>query len=477
MIDWHIFSNATIYVIEYVLFTYFVIVNGYYAVTGGIALFTLPSFVKLHLADPVRRTNSTLDQPVTMLVPAFNEAEIIVDSIHSMLELDYVNFEIVVINDGSTDDTLQLLVDEFKLEPYEGIYRVEIPTAEVVEVYQSVEYTNLRVVDKRNGGKGDAINAGINLSRFPLLFSADADSFYDRSTLQWMTEPFAKDRRVVAVGGAIAVGHPTHAKKGTKFQPRLPHEWIKIFQVLEYLRAFLATRMGYAPLNGLGIVSGACGLWRRDIVIGAGGFRTDTIWEDMEMTLRVHNYCISTGRPYRISFAPYPVCWTDVPPNFKVLIHQRQGWHRHLSECVMIHRRMLFGAGGWFSWVTMPYLVFFEWLAPVILTFGLLFSVFGAVAGFLDISAQWWLLALVMILANLGSIIAILLDEISFTAYKMSDVWKLFAAALLENFGYRQIVTYANLLGFLNWLFHRPIRGSKKYPGIFVRAWKPKAEG
>jgi hypothetical protein len=125
----------------------------------------------------------------------------------------------------------------------------------------------------------------------------------------------------------------------------------------------------------------------------------------------------------------------------------------------------------------MPYLVFFEWLAPVILSFGLLFSLFGAIAGFLDISAQWWLLALVMILANLGSIIAILLDEISFTAYKMSDVWKLFVAAFLENFGYRQIVTYANLLGFLNWLFHRPIRGSKKYPGIFVRAWKPKAEG
>ncbi len=471
----HELSTATIYTIETVLITYFVIVNGYYLLTGSIALLRLPAFVKLHLADPVRRSNSTLEQPVSMLVPAFNENEIIVHSLHSMLALDYVNFEIIVVNDGSTDETMQTLVDEFKLDPYEGIYRVEIPTAEVVEVYQSSEYPDLRVIDKKNGGKGDALNAAINLARFPLIFSADADSYYHRQTLQWMTEPFAKDRRTVSVGGSIAVGHPTAGKKDAKFTPQLPTKWIQLFQVLEYLRAFLATRMGFAPFNALGIVSGACGLWKREIVIAAGGFRTDTIWEDMEMTLRVHNYCISTGRPYRIAFAPYPVCWTDVPPTIKVLVHQRAGWHRHLSECVLIHRKLLFGAGGWFSWVTMPYLVFFEWLAPLVIVFGVTFSVVCAALGYLDWASQWWLLGLVFILAILGSIIAILLDEISFTAYSASDVWKLFLAAFLENFGYRQIVTYANFMGLLAWLFHRPIRGSTKYPGLFVKAWEPKS--
>lgn len=462
--------------IEFFLFTYFVIVNGYYLFTGAVALLRLPWYVKLHMADPVRRSNSTLDQPVSILVPAFNESNIIVESLESILALDYVNFEVVVINDGSTDDTLEKLVDAFKLEPYEGIYRVEIPTAEVIEVYQSTLYPDLRVIDKRNGGKGDALNAGINLARFPLIFSSDADSYYHRQTLQWMTEPFQKDRRTVAVGGAIAVGHPTAGKNTAHFAPQLPKTMIQRFQVMEYLRAFLATRMGFAPFNALGIVSGACGLWRRDVILSCGGFRTDTIWEDMEMTLRVHNYCINTGRPYRVAFTPYPVCWTDVPENLGVLYNQRKGWHRHLSECMMIHRKMLFGAGGWFSWITMPYLFFFEWLAPVVVVFGIGFSIVAAVLGFLDWTSQLWLLLLVLLLATLGSVISILLDEISFTAYELSAIAPLFAATLLENFGYRQFVLVANFMGLIAWLFRRPARGSSKYPGLFVKAWRPKAE-
>lgn len=467
--------KSVVLVTQYFLFVYFVIVNGYYLFTGIVALLRLPWYVKLHMADPVRRSHSTLDQPVSMLVPAFNESNIIVESLESILALDYVNFEVIVINDGSTDDTLQKLVDAFKLEPYEGIYRVEIPTEEVIEVYQSAIHADLRVIDKKNGGKGDALNAGVNLARFPLIFMSDADSYYHRQTLQWMTEPFQKDRRVIGVGGAIAVGHPTAGKHERTFKPKLPKHLFQRFQVLEYMRAFLATRMGFAPFNALGIVSGACGLWKRELILACGGYRTDTIWEDMELTLRMHNYCISTGRPYRIAFTPYPVCWTDVPENPKVLYNQRKGWHRHLSECMVIHRRLLFGSGGWFSWITMPYLVFFEWLAPLVIVFGVSFMALGAVFKFLDWTSQVWLMVLVLLLAMLGSIIAILLDEISFTAYELSDVGPLFAATFLENFGYRQFVLIANFAGLLAWLFRRPIRGSKKYPGLFVKAWSPKA--
>ncbi|MFN2528664.1 MAG: glycosyltransferase family 2 protein [Candidatus Baltobacteraceae bacterium] len=463
--------DSVVVVIEVVLFSYFVCVNGYYIFTGTIALLRLPGYVKLHLADPVRGSNSTLDQPVSVLIPAYNEVEFIVDSLRSMLSLDYVNFEIIVINDGSDDDTLEKLHEAFKLEPYEGVYRAEIATAEVKAVYQSTIHADLRIVDKVNGGKGDALNAGVNLARFPLLFSADADSYYHRQTLQWMIEPFQKDRRTVIVGGAIAVGKPP--KQGENFEPSLPKKLIQRFQVLEYLRAFLATRMGFAPLNALGIVSGACGLWRRDIVIACEGFRTDTIWEDLEMTLRVHNYCITTGRPYKVAFAPYPVCWTDVPADIHTLYKQRKSWHRHLSECMMIHRRMLFGSGGFFSWIAMPYFVFFEWLAPLMIVFGISFSVIGAVMGFLDWTTQWWLLGLVFVLATMGSIVAILLDEISFDAYKFSQVGWLFLAAVLENFGYRQMVTWANFMGLMAWLFQRPYRGTRKYPGLLVKAWTP----
>ncbi len=379
-------SKDTILAIEPFLAFYFVVINGYYLFTGTVALLRLPWYVKLHLADPVRRSSSTLDQPVSILVPAYNESVIIVESVRSMLALDYVNFEIIVINDGSSDNTLEVLDEAFELEPYEGIYRVEIPTQEIREVYQSAVHPELRVIDKVNGGKGDGLNAGINLARFPLLFSTDADSYYQRETLQWMTEPFQKDRQTVAVGGSIAVTSSAVLTDPNKpFQPQLPKSMLARFQVLEYLRAFLASRMGFAPFNALGIISGACGLWRRDLLIACEGFRTDTIWEDMEMTMRLHNYCISTGRPYRIAFTPYPVCWTDVPGTLKVLYNQRKGWHRHLSECVSIHRRMLFGQGGFFSWVTMPYFVFFEWLAPVVGVLGVTFIAGGAIAGFIDV--------------------------------------------------------------------------------------------
>ena len=290
------------------MFVYFIAINSYYFFTGTIALLRLPWYVKLHLADPVRRSTSTLDQPVTFVVPAFNEESIIVSSLRSMLALEYVNFEIVVVNDGSTDGTLFALDAAFELEPYEGIYRTGLVTQDVKEIYQSSLYPQLRVIDKINGGKGDALNAALNLARFPLVFTADADSYYHPATLQWMTEPFQQNPLTVAVGGTIAV---------TSAEQHLPKSLIKRFQVLEYLRAFLATRMGFAPMNGLGIVSGACGIWRKDILIECGGFRTDTIWEDMEITMRVHNYCISTGRAYNIAFTPYPVCWTDVAPTLR----------------------------------------------------------------------------------------------------------------------------------------------------------------
>ena len=464
-----------IYAIETLLFAYFLAANGYYLITGAVALLRLPWFVKLHLADPMRATSSTLDRPVSMIVPAYNEAEIIADSVRSMLALDYANYEIIVVNDGSTDETLAVLNDAFDLEPYDGIYRIDIKTERVRGLYQSTKFPQLRVIDKANGGKGDALNAGINLARFPLVFTADADSHYERAALQWMTDPFQKDARTVAVGGSVVIGNDSFpSSERETFEPKLPRKLILKFQALEYLRAFLATRMGFGAFNGLGIVSGACGLWRRDLIVQSGGFRADTIWEDMEMTLRMHNHCISTGREYRVAFTPFPVCWTHGPESLKALYQQRKSWHRHLSECMMIHRNMLFGRGGFFSWVTMPYLFFLEWLAPVIVPFGVLFAVFTWYIGVFDWKTNWWLLALVFVLATLSSIASVLLDELSYSAYRSRGAWKLFFIALVENFGYRQFVLIANLVGFCEWLFRVPGPRKRKHPGFFVASYAPK---
>jgi cellulose synthase/poly-beta-1,6-N-acetylglucosamine synthase-like glycosyltransferase len=189
----------------------------------------------------------------------------------------------------------------------------------------------------------------------------------------------------------------------------------------------------------------------------------------MEMTLRVHHMMRRKERTYRVAFTPYPVCWTMVPTTLGQLFEQRALWHRHLSECMSIHRRLIFG-GGALGWMTLPYLVFFEWLAPLVVTFGILFGIAGVAFGFLDWYSQVILLGLVLTLGIMVSFVAILLDEISFTAYRLRDIWNLFLTAFLENFGYRQFVSIASLVGFFNWLMRTPHRG-RKPPGLFVKAY------
>jgi cellulose synthase/poly-beta-1,6-N-acetylglucosamine synthase-like glycosyltransferase len=462
--------DLVVLVIEVCHFAYFLFVNGYYVFTAVLALLNLPLFMRLHRVDPLRRSYSSLDTPVSMIVPAHNEEEVIVKTVRSLLAMEYPTFEIIVVNDGSEDRTLEKLGEEFSLEPYPEAYRVSIPTEEVREIYRSAQYPELIVIDKVNGGKADALNAGLNIARYPLVLSGDADSYYHPATLQWMTEPFQKDGRTMVVGGAIAVGNDCIPESfGDPFKPSLPKKMLPRFQALEYLRAFLSNRLGWAPLNALGIVSGACGLWRKDLLVEAGGYRRDTVWEDMEMTLRAHHMMRRKGRVYRVAFTPYPVCWTMVPNSLSQLYTQRVLWHRHLSECMAIHRRLLFG-GGALGWMTLPYLVFFEWLAPLVVAFGICFGIAGIVFGFLDWYSQLILLGLVLTLAILISFVAILLDEISFTAYRLRDIWNLFLAAFLENFGYRQFVTFASLMGFINWAMRTPHRG-RRPPGMFVKPY------
>jgi cellulose synthase/poly-beta-1,6-N-acetylglucosamine synthase-like glycosyltransferase len=466
--------DLVIFIIEIALFGYFLLVNCFYAVAIVISLARLPWFVKLHRIDPIRRSNSPLDQPVSILVPAYNEEKAIVNTVNSLLALDYAACEVIAINDGSTDGTLAVLAEAFALEPCPDVVRVTLKTNTVRQIYRSATDPRLRVIDKVNGGKSDALNAGINASRYPLVLACDADSYYHRSALQWMTEPFQKNPETVVVAGAIAVGNTCiPSSRDVTFEPRLPRRRLLRLQALEYLRAFLASRMGWAPLNALGIVSGACGLWRKDVIVESGGYRNDTVWEDMEMTLRVHHMLRAKKRPYRVGFTPYPVCWTIVPETLGELFHQRKHWHRHISECMSIHRR-IFGSYGTLGWLTMPYLALVEWLAPLVVTFGLIFAAAGVWFHFLDWYAQIVLLGLVIVLALLNSIVTILLDEISFTAYPLRDVWTLFGTAILENFGYRQFVGFANLVGFFSWFFRRPYRG-RKPPGPFVKAYDPKA--
>ncbi len=457
-------ESAIVYAIEVALFAYFLISNGFNIVTSAIALVQMPRFVKMHRAIPVRYMYSTYEPPVSVLVPAFNEAEGILDTVRSLLDQEYSEHEVVVINDGSTDATFDLLREHFKLEHFPEAYRVRLNTASITGIYQSVTHTNLRVINKENGGKADALNAGINGARYPLIFSCDGDSYYSPDAIQCLAEAFVKDPRTVVSSGSIGVSNACEFSGGKLTRRRLSTRWIVRFQVLEYMRAFLSSRLGWAPLNALCIVSGACGLLNKDLVVEVGGYRTDTIWEDMEMTIRLHHFLRKTRRRYRIAFTPFIVCWTRVPDTLGELWRQRNSWHRHVSECVTIHRRLFAAAStGTVGWLAFPYMVIGEWSSPFMVAFGITFGFVAAYLGFLSYISQVVLLALVFALGLAICMAAILLDELSFNTYSFRELLILLAASICEFFGYRQFVTLANFVGLWQWLRGAPLRGK---PGI-----------
>jgi cellulose synthase/poly-beta-1,6-N-acetylglucosamine synthase-like glycosyltransferase len=462
--------NTVVLAIEVALFAYFVLCNISYAFTAVMAVLHMPALMKLRRADPGPLTLSVFDPPVSVVIPAFDEEDYIVAAVRSILALDYPAFEVIVVNDGSTDGTLDVLAREFELEPYPGVQKMALPTKEVRGLFRSPTNPSLVVVDKVNGGKADALNAGINVSRYPLVFAGDADSHYDPAALRHMVEPMLEDRRTVGVGSAIGVLKDRPLAAGAEDDTsasRLPTSLIERFQVLEYLRSFLATRMGWSLFNALPIVSGASGLWRKDVLVDVGGYRTDTVWEDMEMTLRIHNTMRARKTPYRVAFTPYPACWTHAPDTVGALFRQRAGWSRHLSESVAIHRRLL--GRGVIGWIALPYLILVEWLAPVFVAFGLVFSILGLIFGFLSIFAQVVLLALVLILGIQMSLVSVLIDQLSYNVYGGGLNWPLVSAVVLENFGYRQLVWLAGLTGMWSWFWRRPLRPGTTVPGDAVR--------
>jgi cellulose synthase/poly-beta-1,6-N-acetylglucosamine synthase-like glycosyltransferase len=470
--------DTVVSAVEVMFFAYFVVCNLVYAFTAVVAAVRLPPMIRLRRADSGPRVATALDPPVSVVIPAFNEEEFIVLAVRSLLALDYPTFEVIVVNDGSTDATLELLAREFELEPYPAAPKVSVRTTDVRGIYRSFTDPLLTVVDKVNGGKADALNAGLNMSRYLLVFAGDADSTYDRATLQLMVEPFLRDARTVGVGSAIAVAGGRDERDPDAPPGGVPRGLLGRLQVLEYLRTFPAARMGWAPFNALALVSGASGLWRKDVILEAGGYRTDTIWEDMEITIRVHQLMRSWRVPYRVAFMPYPVCQTHVPDTIRSLYRQRKGWSRHVAECVTIHRRLL-GRGA-VGAAAFPYLIVFEWLAPVCVAFGLVSIVFGLAIGFLNLYAQVLLLTLVFIVAILMSLVSVLLDQVSYNVYGGRLSWPLFGALVLENLGYRQLVWLAGLAGIWAWFWRRPVRPgaaaaprAPRPPGAFVRAYRP----
>lgn len=407
-------------------------------------------------------------KPMTLICPAYNEEAGAVASVNSLLALRYPEFQVVVVNDGSSDETLARLIAAFRLHPSQRVIRQLLPTREIRGIYESTYVPNLVVVDKANGGKADALNCGINLARYPLVCCMDGDSLLENDALLRIARPFTDRPDLVASGGVI---RPLNGCLVTPLGIRgifLPSSWLARFQVVEYLRAFLFGRIGLASLDSMFIVSGAFGVFRKDIVVKAGGFETATIGEDFELVVRLHRCLREWGRPYHITLVPDPVCWTEVPEDRKTLRRQRNRWQRGLWETLWKHRKMWFnpdyGRVGMFS---LPYFLFFEALAPVIEASGYMIFVWSLWHHAIDTPFAILFLYVAFLLGILNSVVSVLLQEISGHRYQGLKAFSLLLlAAILENFGYRQLTVWWRLRGTFDWIRGKEGWGHMKRKGL-----------
>jgi cellulose synthase/poly-beta-1,6-N-acetylglucosamine synthase-like glycosyltransferase len=426
-----------------VAFAYFAILNTLYLLLTLVAWRQMGSEVRgrRYLAlDEVFR--SPLTPGISVLVPAYNEEAVIVESVRALLALRYPRHEVVVVNDGSADGTLAMLSAAFDLVPVRKALRDRIPTEAVRGTYVSRSHSSLLVVDKENGGRSDALNAGVNAARHAYLCVIDADSLLEADALLKVAKPILDDPDLLAAtGGTIRIANGCLIDHGRVVEVRLPKSRLATVQVLEYFRAFLVARVGWSRLNALGIISGAFGLFHRDVVEAAGGFWTQTVGEDFELTLRLHRFLRERGEPYRIGFVSDPVCWTEAPTQLATLGRQRRRWQRGLWEGLRRHARLIGNPRyGVLGLVAMPYFAVFEFLSPVFALLGLVVTVVWWLLGGLSTVYFAAFLAVSLGLGLLLTTAALALEEFSYRRYRRRrEIVRLLAYAVLENIGYRQL--------------------------------------
>lgn len=441
---------------QWVALIFFVGLNSGYILLNVATFFTLPPYMKRRVLSGLPQPHNEFEPPVSLILTAYNEEAVIIDSVRSLLQIDYSQFEIIVVNDGSKDSTLEVLTREFDLIEIPAAFRPRVQHKPIKGIYQSRSYPELRVVDKFNGGrKSDASNAGINAARYPLVSALDADTVLERDSIRRLARPFMEDSLTIATGGVVRILNGCGLSGGFITSVNLPRHPIALFQIVEYLRAFLFGRIGWQAFDALPLISGAFGLFHKETLIAHGGFRHDVLGEDMELVLRLHSEYRLKGRPYRITFVPDPVCWTEAPEDLKTLRNQRIRWQRGLLECMSIHRRLIFNPRARFlGFVTMPFLLVFEGLGPVVEVMGYGMMILGFATGMISTNGFLAFLAVAIGLGVALTLTSVLLEEMSFDTYPdLRQVLVLMGAAVAENFGYRQLTAWWRVQA--TWLWWR----------------------
>lgn len=402
---------------------------------------------------------SPLAPSITIVAPAYNEELTIVENIRSLLSLRYVNYEVMVVNDGSKDSTMQKMIDAYKLvkidkeidpnwqsKPIRGVYKSELRS-----------FSKLTVIDKENGGKSDALNTGMRLSENQYVGCIDVDCLLVPDALLHVVKSFFQrsKKRVIAVGGVIRVANSCKISGGKLEEIRLPKNWLAKFQLLEYTRSFLLGRMAWGRIDSLLIISGAFGFFDREIALAAGGYDTNTVGEDMEIVFRIRRYMHDRREAYTIEYIPDPLCWTEVPESLKILINQRDRWARGNVETLIKHKDMFFNSKfGRLGLLSYPYWFFYEWLAPILEFTGLFSVVLFSYLGILNWNFFVALTVAVYSFSMMFSFYAILWEVYTYNQYKRTkDILTLMLFALIEPFVFHPIVSFSAIRGNYKKLF------------------------
>ncbi|SMF87748.1 Glycosyltransferase, catalytic subunit of cellulose synthase and poly-beta-1,6-N-acetylglucosamine synthase [Paenibacillus uliginis N3/975] len=437
----------------------------YYVMIVNVLYFAILLFSFMNIGSIFRRASfskyntlsgSELVPSVSLLVPSYNEELTIIENVRCLMTLNYPTYEVIVINDGSSDETLDVLIKEYGLQRISNPeFRGTINTKKVRGVYYNEQYPHLFVIDKENGGKADSLNAGINMSRYPLISSIDADSLLEKDALIRMARMYMENpEETVAVGGDVRIANGCVIENGAVKNVSLPRRMWPMFQSIEYLKAFLGGRIGWSHINGLIIVSGAFGLFRKDYVIAVGGYRGGYPGEDMNIIIKLHRYMLENKIRYRIAFCPEAVCWTQAPDSYHILSNQRKRWGRGNLKNMIENRDMVFNPKyKTMGMMTMPYNVIFEALNPYIRITGLL-----ALIGYVLLDMTNWQILVVFGLVNLLSgyllsVGALILEEMAFRRYnKLSDLVKMLLFSALKFVGYHQLGVLWRVQGHIQYL-------------------------
>lgn len=434
-------------VLPWLVLAYFVLLHGGYLLLNCLSLLMLQKRLDEQVLDNLPQVYTGLEMPISVLVPVYNQADRVCDAVRALLDLRYSEYEVVVINDGSSDATLANLQQEFALLPFPEAYRVRLPAGQLLRIWRSTRYPNLRVIDKQHGGMADALNAGINAARYPLFCSVSVNLYLQPDSLRVMVKPFLNDSRTVVAAGTVRVVDNCRIERGFLAQIDLPRTWLGRLAVVEYLRNALYGRLGWSYLNAMLFASGSFMLLHKETVVTAGGYRAVSPIPGMELVLRLHRLARAAGQRYRVAFVPEPVCWRAAPMTLARVKEDARCQQAGLQESLLANRGLLFARGaGAAGWLAFPFVVLFEYLGPLLELLGYGVMLYAFVTGALSGPALAAFLFVALGLGILLSISGLLLEEISFRLYpkKRHLVW-LALAMMLENIGYRQYVAFLRI--------------------------------